>query len=270
MREIKRYHVRGIHGDVHRVDFEGRIVDFWAPEGGSDHVLIAHDGQNIFDRKTATLLTTWKLAQTSTRIFKDNKQRAPLIIGVFHSKTKIDPHGRIKDLCPEDPFHQGIQTSSHTEITSSSLRGNKYLQIIFEEIVPFVADVTKSIAMPEGTAMVGSSMGGLATLYAATKHQDKFHTALAFSPHWSLAGNSLVEWLIPRLPNFGNFKIWMSRGTKGLDSAYEPFQSRVDQMMKDAGWGSRYRSRVFHGAAHNERSWSNQVDKALQFWLETH
>ena len=118
--------------------------------------------------------------------------------------------------------------------------------------------------------MVGSSMGGLATLYAATKHQDKFHTALAFSPHWSLAGNSLVEWLIPRLPNFGNFKIWMSRGTKGLDSAYEPFQSRVDQMMKDAGWGSRYRSRVFHGAAHNERSWSNQVDKALQFWLETH
>ena len=268
MREIKRFQVRGISGEINRVDFSGRTVDYWAPQGGSDHVLIAHDGQNIFDRKTATFFTTWKLAQTSARIFRDCNQRAPLIIGIFHSNSKEDPHGRIKDLCPEDPFHQGLQTLSYSEITSSSLRGNRYLQIIFEEIIPTVADVTKTIAMPQRTAMLGSSMGGLATLYAATKHQDKFHTALAMSPHWSLAGDSLVDWLVPRLPNSKNFKIWMSRGTKGLDSSYETFQKKVDQMMTEAGWGSQYRSRVFHGAAHNERSWSNHVEKALQFWLE--
>lgn len=57
MKEIKRFQVRGIPGAVTRADFSGRIVDFWAPDGGSDHVLIAHDGQNIFDRKTATSST---------------------------------------------------------------------------------------------------------------------------------------------------------------------------------------------------------------------
>ena len=94
---ISRYQVRGIPGYVNRADFNGRTVDFWAPEGGSDHVLIAHDGQNIFDRKTATFLYTWKLAQTSTRIAKENGLKAPLIIGVFHSSSKKDPHGRAKD-----------------------------------------------------------------------------------------------------------------------------------------------------------------------------
>ena len=269
MREIKRFQVRGISGEINRVDFSGRTVDYWAPQGGSDHVLIAHDGQNIFDRKTATFFTTWKLAQTSARIFQEHNLRAPVIIGIFHNKTKTDPHGRVRDLCPEDPFVQGLETSSDSEITSSSLRGNSYLRIIFEEIIPTIALTTKTIVIPEKTAMLGSSMGGLATLYAATRHQDKFHTALALSPHWSLAGNSLVEWIIPRLPNSEHFKIWMSRGTKGLDSTYETFQNKVDQMMEEAGWGPRYRSRVFHGATHNERSWANHVDKALQFWLET-
>jgi predicted alpha/beta superfamily hydrolase len=254
---------------VNRTDFNGRTVDFWAPEGGSDHVLIAHDGQNIFDRKTATFLYTWKLAQTCIRVSQEADKRPPLIVGIFHSTSKSDPQGRAKDLCPEDAFQEGLRPISKSEIEVSSLRGNDYLQYIFDEIVPEIANRSNSSITPRNTAMIGSSMGGLATLYAAIKHPDKFHTALALSPHWSLAGDPLVNWMIPRLPNSDHFKIWMSRGTKGLDSKYEPFQDKADRMMKGADWGPRYRSRVFHGAAHNERSWANCVEMPLNFWLET-
>ena len=264
---ISQYQVRGIPGTVERVAFDGRTIDYWAPEGGSNHVLIAHDGQNIFDRKTATFLYTWKLAQTSIRIATESNKKPPLVIGVFHSSTKADPNGRAKDLCPEDPFRDGMEPTYVPTFSAQELRGNSYLESVFNAIVPEIVKRTKSVMTPENTAMIGSSMGGLATLYGAIKHRDKFHTALALSPHWVLAGDPLVDWMIPRLPLSHEFKVWMSRGTKGLDALYEPHQDKADQMMADAGWGARYRSKVFHRTTHNERSWASYVDEPLRFWL---
>ena len=268
MKEIKRFQVRGIPGAVTRADFSGRIVAFWAPEEGSDHVLIAHDGQNIFDRKTATFIYTWRLAQTAIRVARDSGKHAPLIIGVFHSSTKDNPHGRSKDLCPEDPFREGVKPASSPLLSIDQLGGNDYLEKIFGEITPEIALQTHSNYLPTKTAMIGSSMGGLATLYAAIKHADKFRTALALSPHWPLAENALVDWMIPKIPQNNDFKVWMSRGTKGLDSSYKPFQDRADQLMLNLNWSANnFKSKVFHRTTHNERSWASYVDEPLKFWL---
>jgi hypothetical protein len=241
MKEIKRFQVRGIPDQVTRADFAGRIVDFWAPEGGSDSVLIAHDGQNIFDPRTAThLRQTWRLTQNAIRVAKENHKKPPLVIGIFHSSNKQDPYGRIKDLSPEDAFHSGMKPSNPiTTLDIKDLRGNE----------------------------LGSSMGGLATLYAAAKFSDYFHTTLAFSPHWVLAGNPLVEYLIENLQQHPERKLWMSRGTKGLDSSYQPFQEFADELARKKGWHSNFVTKVYHRTGHNERSWSSYVDEALRFWL---
>lgn len=266
--DIARYQVRGIPGSVNRASLDGRIVDFWAPQGGSDHILIAHDGQNIFDRSTATFLYTWKLAQTSIRVAFENGMRPPLIIGVFHSSTKNDPHGRAKDLCPQDPFSEGMQPAFAPTLSPNQLRGNQYLKTIFDDIVPTIAQRTNTHYEPKQTAMIGSSMGGLATLYSATKFSDRFSTALSLSPHWILAGEPLVDWMIPKLPTEGNFRIWMSRGTKGLDRLYEATQNRADLLMRQCGWNeSRFVSKVYHRTSHNERSWASYVHQPLRFWL---
>jgi predicted alpha/beta superfamily hydrolase len=269
MKEIRRYQVRGIPGAVTRADFAGRIVDFWAPEGGSEHLLVAHDGQNIFDPRTAThLRQTWKLTQSAIRVAKENNQKPPLVIGVFHSSNKTNPHGRIKDLTPEDIFRTGVQPSKPiSDLSIDDLNGNQYLESIWNTILPAIAQDTNSKISPEKTAMLGSSMGGLATLYSFANHSAKFHTALAFSPHWVLAGNELVDQLIEKLPSHHGRKLWMSRGTKGLDASYEPFQLRADDLVRRKGWSSNFVSKVFHRTGHNERSWSSYVDEALRFWL---
>jgi predicted alpha/beta superfamily hydrolase len=115
--------------------------------------------------------------------------------------------------------------------------------------------------------MIGSSMGGLATLYALSKFSDSFHTALSLSPHWVLAGDPLVDYLVNNLPNRPDYRVWMSRGTKGLDASYLPYQNRADELMRELSWGSRYRSKVYHRTTHNERSWASYVDEPLKFWL---
>lgn len=272
MKEIKRYQVRGIPGEVSRADFEGRTVDFWAPEGGSHHVLVAHDGQNIFDPRTSThLRQTWKLAQTAIRVSGECGIKPPLVIGVFHSATKHDPWGRIKDLSPENAFRSGIQpltpAGSPSLFDVSELRGNDYSHKIFNQIIPRIVERTRSNYSAENTAMIGSSMGGLATLNSFAHHSDRFMTALAFSPHWVIAGNPLVDYLIAQLPDHNQRKLWMSRGTKGLDATYEAFQDRADEQVRDLGWRSNFVSKVYHRTGHNERSWAGYVDEALRFWL---
>lgn len=269
MKEIRRFQVRGIPGEVTRADFAGRTVDFWAPEGGSDQVLVAHDGQNIFDPRTAThLRQTWKLTQTAIRVAKESNQKPPLVIGVFHSSNKADPYGRVKDLTPEDIFKAGLQPSNPIpNFDISHLRSNKYLDQIFNEIIPTLSETTKTKYHPEMTAMLGSSMGGLSTLYAFAKHSDKFHTALAFSTHWTIAGAELVDSLIGNLPAPNNRKLWMSRGTKGLDAAYDPFQIKADELVRQKGWHNNFVTKVYHRTGHNERSWSSYVDEAVRFWL---
>jgi predicted alpha/beta superfamily hydrolase len=267
MEQIKRFQVRGLPGWVNRVGFTGRIVDYWAPAGGSDHVLIAHDGQNIFDRRTATFIYTWKLAQTAVRVARATGNKPPLVIGIFHSSSKEDPHGRAKDLAPEDPFREGMKTLNPPSFAASELRGNSYLREIFEVITPEIAVRTKTNFEAEKTAMIGSSMGGLATLYALSKFNDRFHTALSLSPHWVLAGEPLVNYLVKNLPNRAEYRVWMSRGTKGLDASYLPYQNRADEMMRDLSWGTRYRSKIYHRTTHNERSWASYVDEPLKFWL---
>ena len=270
MQTIQKYQVRGIPGYVNRVRFGSTVVDYWSPAGGSDHLLLAHDGQNIFDRKTATFLYTWRLAQNAIRVAAEVGKTPPLIIGVFHGSTPDDPHGRGKDLTPEDAFKDGIKPAIETSLTASDLRGNAYLQKIFDEIAPAIIAETRSSTTPETSAMIGSSMGGLATLNSAIRFHDRFHTALALSPHWPLAGDALVDWMIKKLPNNENFRVWMSRGTKGLDSSYEPFQNRADKLMRELGWDeNRYKTKVFHRTSHNERSWASYVNEPLRFWLNT-
>lgn len=261
--DIKAYQVRGLPGQVKRFSFNNRLVDFWQPKGGTDHLIIAHDGQNIFDRKTATFLHTWKLGQKSARVAQQAGMKPPAIIAVFHSSSKANPHGRAKDLCPEDPFRDGIKPLQPPVISVDELQGNQYLLEIFDTIVPSLIEID-----PKKTAMIGSSMGGLATLNAAIRFHDRFTTAIALSPHWTLAGNPLVDWMIPRLPKSEAFKIWMSRGTKGLDASYEPHQDHADALMADHGWNKpRYVSKVFQRTAHNERSWASYLEEPLRFWL---
>lgn len=272
MKEIKRFQVRGIPSHVTRMEFEGRTVDFWAPIGGSDRVLIAHDGQNIFDPRTAThLRRTWRLTQNAIRVAQENQQTPPLVIGVFHSSSKSDPYGRLKDLSPENAFKTGVQPNNPPSgplFSLNEIRSNSYLQQIWQEILPKLLTVTGSQYSPDKTAMIGSSMGGLATLYSFGLHSEFFRTALAFSPHWILGGDQLVDYLIQNLPNPAERKLWMSRGTKGLDAKYEPHQYRADQQVLAKGWNKNFSTKIYKRTGHNEKSWSSYVDEALRFWLD--
>lgn len=268
MQEIKRYQVRGVPGQVIRHSFDGRIVDSWVPKGGAQRLLIAHDGQNVFDGKTSTHRgQTWKMAQAALGVSKDLSIEPPAIIAVWHSSTKADPWGRARDLVPEKYFQGGIPVpEKYADVFNPSmLQGDQYLEKIFSEYIP---QLVPNI-LPQNTAMIGSSMGALATLYAVAQMPDRFHTALALSPHWPFGEDLMVHKTVSSLPNPGNHKVWMSHGTKGIDRDYAPYQGLADRLMKEKGYdSSNFLSRVYQRSGHNERSWAKYLDQPLRFWLD--
>ena len=264
MQEIKRFQIRGVPGEVIRTRFEDRTVDYWTPRGGSEHLLIAHDGQNVFDGSTSThRRQTWKMAQAAIDIANEQGVKPPTIIGVWHSSTKENPWGRAKDLAPQRFFTADTYVDPRWAINDPSivLHSDSYLNQIFSEIVPAIYGAH----YPEKTAVIGASMGGLATLYAAIQHPDKFTTALALSPHWIISDEKLARSMVESLPL--SHKIWMSRGDKGLDKEYVTLQNLVDSLMHKRGFTSNFESKVYKHSGHNERSWAKYLNEPLRFWL---
>jgi predicted alpha/beta superfamily hydrolase len=281
MEFIKRYQVRGVPGYVNRVNFSGRNVDFWAPQSltsnssatfPTQHLLIAHDGQNIFDGKTSTFRgRTWKLAQSAIRVSETLEITPPVIVAVWHSRSDADPFGRGKDLTPERFFKEDVKFHSidTSDLDLTELRGDQYLKNIFTQYVPAILSSLNLEIPAKNSAVIGASMGGLATLYAGIQHPDQMATLLALSTHWPIGENRLVERMIGELPLPGTHKIWMSRGTKGLDRSYPPFQDYADRLMQEKGYqiGQNFVSKVYEKSGHNERSWAKYLDQTMKFWL---
>ena len=276
MKQRERYQVRGAPGLVNTRYFHDsfglRRVDFWAPDKNATHLLVAHDGQNIFDRKTATRRRTWRMAQTATKIFSDAKMPLPVIIAIFNYSDLPDKNGRGKDLSPQRLFQNGVppileEIEPARRFENSELRADKYHSEIVENYVPTILQELE--INPRKKAMIGASMGGLATLYGVSLRPEYFQTALALSCHWTIGANPMVKALLEMLPIPGSHKVWMSRGTKSLDKKYEPFQNLADQIMLEKGWqlGKDFQSKIYKRTSHNESSWASYLDDVFRFWL---
>jgi predicted alpha/beta superfamily hydrolase len=272
MELIKRYQVRGVPGEVNRVNFDGRIVDFWIPRGATQHLLIAHDGQNVFDGKTSTHRgSTWKMAQSAIRVCEHLGTTPPAIIAIWHSGSKQDKHGRAKDLSPQRFFQEDVvvNLANVVKVEIDKLHGDQYLNLIFDQIVPDILSAYEIEIPISNRAMIGSSSGALSTLYAGIQRPEQMSTLLALSPHWTIGGNRLVERTVEELPKPGTHKIWMSRGTKSLDADYKPFQELADRLMKEKGYriGQDFVTKVYEKTSHNERSWASYLDQPMKYWL---
>ena len=273
MELIKRYQIRGVSGEVSRVQMQGRIVDYWIPKRTTGHLLIAHDGQNVFDGKTSThRRSTWEMAQSANRVSEQLGITPPAIIAIFHSGSKQDQHGRAKDLSPQRFFQEDVVVNSANVVKADldNLRGDQYLNMIFDQIAPEILAAYEIEIPIANRAMIGSSMGALSTLYAGIQRPEQMSALLALSPHWTIGGNRLVERTIEELPKPGSPKIWMSRGTKSLDADYKPFQEYADRLMKDKGYriGHDFSTKVYEKTSHNERSWAGYLDQVMKFWLD--
>ena len=281
MIDIEEFQVRGVTGSVKKVRFGSRTVDFWAPKNPGSHIIVAHDGQNVLDKRNIGInphqRATWQLAESTIRVAAKNNVVPPTVICVYHTPYLEKKLGRLLEYTPKKYMQSKenwmIDSYGLYDVTVDSflnaLNADELISDITENIVPTIASHVGQQLSPEKTAIIGASMGGLASMYATIQRPDFFHTSLAFSPHWVIGGDALAKSMMNDFPAPGKHKLWMSRGTKGLDALYEGSQDLADTIIKSRGYVENQNliTRVLNRGAHSNATWAHYAPAALDFWL---
>lgn len=244
-----------------------RHVDIWLPPGyhtdSTRHypVVYMHDGQNLFDSVLAYAGVDWGMDEAITRLMGQKLTTGAIIVGAWNTPR------RLFEYMPQKPVAKLLQNFAlEHEFPPES---DAYLRFLAEELKPYVDSTYRTHPDQAHTFVMGSSMGGLISLYALTEYPHLFGGAGCLSTHWVIGGNPLVDYFAGVLPSPGKHKLYFDYGTGELDHTYEPFQKRMDQHMKTAGYreDQDWMSRRFEGANHNESAWRARVDLPLSFLL---
>lgn len=247
-----------------------RNVDVWLPAGyhdatGAYPVLYMHDGQNLFDPATSYAGEAWEIDAALARLVAAGTIPKIIVVGIWNTPLRR-PEYMLP--APFDSLWCGQQLRAAFEVRHSHApMGDAYLRFIVEELKPFIDARYCTQPEREHTYVMGSSMGGLISIAALCTYPGIFGGAGCLSTHWVAMDGLLVDYLPEVLPPPGDHRIYFDHGTATLDAQYPPYQARVDETMRAAGYtqGKDWITRVFEGAEHSERAWRERVHIPLAF-----
>lgn len=256
---------------------EPRPVDVWLPADYTPskqyQVLYMHDGQMLFDASKTWNKQAWDVHLSVDRLVRSGKIADTIVVGVWNNGalryTEYFPEKFLQFL-PEEPRAEYIQ-----EVMSGAPRADNYLKFLVRELKPLIDARYSTRTDPRGTFVMGSSMGGLISLYAMGEYPRVFGGAAALSTHWIGYGKNPAwiplaagHYLRQYRANPADHRLYMDHGTTELDASYGPFQMLMDHIVRERGFDtSNSMSRVFEGEGHNERAWAARLEIPLMFLL---
>ena len=274
-------------GVVQSKNTDPRKVVVWLPHtyrrGGPRHaVLYMHDGQNLFDKATAGYGMEWEVDETLYRLIRERKVRPTIVVGIWNTPKRLREYVPSKAFADLPPSHMDRVRGLY----GGDPLSDGYLKFIVEELKPSIDKRFRVKTDQASTAIMGSSMGALVSLYAINEYPQVFGSAGMVSTHWPLflptegekaisdreyeiVSSTFERYLASALPNPRGHRLYFDHGTETLDAIYARYQRRVDAVVGRRGYilGANWVSRNFPGQAHNELSWASRVEIPLRFLL---
>ena len=265
-------------------DSTTRQVVVWLPSNYNPQLEYAtiymHDGQMLFDSTTTWNKKEWRVDETADSLISNGITRPFIVVGIYN-----DPPNRYAEFFPQQASLY-MDTAYVSKLTSSlwngELRADYYLEWITKELIPFVESSYNVSHKSADRFLIGSSMGGLISLYGLTQKSKTFGGAACLSIHTPMinlqmtgddAMNQLVlpfnTYLSKTLPSPKKVKLYIDRGTETLDAFYGPYHDVLLNTMKKCGYetGPNYSTLVWEKTAHDEVSWANRLAFPMKFLL---
>lgn len=232
-------------------------------------VIYMHDGQNLVDPQSNWNNQAWKMDDAVARL----DSIKPIIVGIFSV-----PQTRVGDLMPTEVIEMinpQVVNAEFAKFGNIEIKGDKYVDFLANTLKSEIDAHYSTLAEPKATSVMGSSMGGLASLYAMSRHPETFGAAACLSTHVigtfspnEIFPTALAAYLLAKLPIDGNHKIYFDTGDQTIDASYVPYFNRIMEMITQMGMSDDvFMYKTFPGAAHEEDSWSKRVDIPLEFIL---
>ncbi len=255
-----------------------RDVTVWLPDNYTTKlrydVLYMHDGQMLFDAESTWNKQEWGVDEVASALIEGGYTRPFIVVGVDNIASS-----RYGDYLP-----QGITEYLPADVKldeTVELNADNYLKFLVEELKPFIDKNYSTARGVNSTYLMGSSMGGLISLYAICQYPNVFGGVAALSTHTPMVlhgesgdlsadvlSQAFRDYLEANLPKANSRKIYMDRGDETLDATYPKYQDALDATMRAEGWKSpQWVSRVFPNTAHSETDWSARLRTPMQFLL---
>lgn len=224
-----------------------RTIRIYLPEGYHDSqerypVIYMQDAQNLFDTGTA-FSGEWKVDE-----FMDiQKGKKVIVVGIDHGNEK-----RISELTPfPNEKYGGGEAAA-------------YVSFITETLKPHIDANYRTLSTTRNTAIMGSSLGGLVSFYAAVKCPEVFGMAGVFSPSFWFSDEIYKFAETSELNN--NSRFYMLGGTSEDESLVANINKMKELLLKKGLPRENIEVKIVEGGEHNEAFWSKEFPEAFK-WL---
>jgi predicted alpha/beta superfamily hydrolase len=248
---------RPLHGTLQLVEKfkspqlgnERTLRIYLPPSYGSDTrrrypVLYMHDGQNLFDAKTASYGTEWNIDEVADRLVRQGDMEEVIVVGIDNTTDRIAEY---TPCC--DPKHGGGKL-------------NAYADFVAKTVKPWVDKQYRTKPGRQHTAVMGSSLGGLASIGIAQRYPQLFSMAGGVSSSFWWNNQETVKHPPKRMPV--RFYIDVGSVYDGQEDS-EAFRRALVKNGYREG-----RDLLFltdEGGRHNEQSWAGRVHVALTWFF---
>lgn len=260
-------------------------VDVLLPEGYEQSdaarypVVYMHDGQNLFDPAISFGGVSWGIDKVLSRLSQWDTFRTPIIVGV-HNREELRASDYLCQKVITDYISAGqLDAANIMYLVNNHPNGDAYTSFLANDLKKAIDARFNTLTDRDNTFIMGSSMGGLASLYAMCEYPYVFGGAACLSTHWignfdynsTIFPTAVLAYMADRLPSPDTHKLYLDHGTEGLDSAYPQWNRKALETAAAKDYSQEsgsLLSYIAEGADHNERSWSERVNIPLQFMLD--
>lgn len=229
-----------------------RGLRLYVPPSYTDHpdrrypVIYMHDGQNLFDDKTA-YSGEWGVDETLNDIAKRTGFEA-IVVGIDNGAEK-----RMSELNP----YPGPKLKE--------AEGPDYMRFIVEVVKPYIDQRYRTLPDREHTAILGSSLGGLISHYALQAYPQIFSKYGIFSPSYWASPELVARAAKTPLP--ADTRIYLYAGGEegaGMDTDAQAMAATLSGQ----GPPEAVTLHINPNANHNEKYWRPEFGPAVKWLFE--
>ena len=203
-------------------------------------VIYMHDGQNLFGPEA--MFGGWRIERACDQAIAAGQMEEVIVIGVANTNA------RMSEYMPE----------------ADGGEASRYGRFLSDELKPFIDANLRTKPEREHTALVGSSLGGIVSLYLGWTRSEVFGKVGSLSGSYWLRGWVDQLGAKPSHP----LQVYLDSGNQGgssFDSLEHTLFVRDHLLREGFRYGSQLTHRVGYGQGHNEAAWRERVSGALRF-----
>lgn len=222
-----------------------RIYEPTRAREGERPLLLMFDGQNVFD-DAPSFAGGWHAHRAVERLARTVPP--PVIVGVDHGNEH-----RISEL---SPFSFGGRDA----------KLESFLHWITSWLLPKLRREHRLTNDPRRVVVAGSSMGGLAALYAALRMPDVFGGAIAMSPSLWVGKGAMFQW-VRRHAGTSRARVYLDAGAREAGGRMLSAAERMADVLRETPVHLHFRSDP--RGEHRESDWRRRLLPALRFHFGT-